>query len=368
MTQRERQLLRWIEEDPMISQQDLADKAGITRSSVAVHISNLMKKGYIAGKGYIVRSAPYTVVIGGADMDISGQALSSLVSGDSVPGCVQMRPGGTGLSIAHNMTLLGAEVHLITSFGDDMAGRRITTTCNELGIDISHSLQVSNRSTSTRLRLAAPDETVEYTLSDAGVYDHLTPAFLASRLPFLNNAQLVVVDTNLPEPTLAWLAENCRVPIFATPASAAGAARLRGILDRIHTLKASRRETEGLSGIPLTSRNNIDRAADVLLAAGLRRLFITLGADGVFAADRRERFFLPALPGKAVDPTGCGDAFMAALAWTFPDGVSLEHTARAGLAAASITLESETSVNPSLCAAQVHQRSAAARVHFEYPR
>ena len=54
MTQRERQILKWIEENPLISQQELADKAGIARSSVAVHISNLMKQGHIAGKGYIV--------------------------------------------------------------------------------------------------------------------------------------------------------------------------------------------------------------------------------------------------------------------------------------------------------------------------
>ena len=40
MTQRERQILNWIEENPLISQQELAEKAGITRSSVAVHISN----------------------------------------------------------------------------------------------------------------------------------------------------------------------------------------------------------------------------------------------------------------------------------------------------------------------------------------
>ena len=50
MTQRERQILRLIEANPMISQQELADKMGIARSSVAVHISNLTKKGYIAGK------------------------------------------------------------------------------------------------------------------------------------------------------------------------------------------------------------------------------------------------------------------------------------------------------------------------------
>ena len=47
MTQRERQILKWIEENPLISQQELADKAGITRSSAAVHISNLMKQGHI---------------------------------------------------------------------------------------------------------------------------------------------------------------------------------------------------------------------------------------------------------------------------------------------------------------------------------
>ena len=64
MTQRERQILNWIEADPMISQQELAERAGITRSSVAVHISNLMKKGCIAGKGYIVtRSRRSSTVI-----------------------------------------------------------------------------------------------------------------------------------------------------------------------------------------------------------------------------------------------------------------------------------------------------------------
>ena len=70
MTRRERQLLEWIRENPCISQQELADKAGITRSSAAVHISNLMRKGYIAGRGYLLREAPYIAVVGGVNMDI----------------------------------------------------------------------------------------------------------------------------------------------------------------------------------------------------------------------------------------------------------------------------------------------------------
>ena len=125
MTQRERQLLNWIEENPLISQQELADKAGITRSSVAVHISNLMKKGYITGKGYIVHTAPYVTVVGGVNMDIGGWPGEVPVMQDSNPGVVRMSLGGVGRNIAHNMALLGMDVRLLTVFGDDINAQKI---------------------------------------------------------------------------------------------------------------------------------------------------------------------------------------------------------------------------------------------------
>ncbi|MDY4181799.1 MAG: PfkB family carbohydrate kinase, partial [Pseudoflavonifractor sp.] len=149
MTQRERQLLRWIEENPLISQQELAEKAGITRSSVAVHISNLMKKGYIEGKGYIIHTAPYAVVIGGVNMDIGGRPARKLVPQDSNPGRVRMSLGGVGRNIAHNMSLLGVDVRMLTAFGDDLHAQKIAASCGELGIDISHALQVPGAATST---------------------------------------------------------------------------------------------------------------------------------------------------------------------------------------------------------------------------
>lgn len=368
MTQRERQILCWIEENPLISQQELADKAGITRSSAAVHISNLMKKGYIAGKGYIVRSAPYVAVIGGVNMDIGGQSLAPLVNRDSNPGKVRMSLGGVGRNIAHNMSLLGTDVHLVTAFGDDMAAQKLTASCGELGIDINHALQVPGAATSTYLFLSGPDGDMELAVSDMDIYEHLTPSFLGARLPFLNNAQLVVIDTNIPQESIEWLVENCRVPIFVDPVSTVKTEKLRSVLGKIHTLKPNRLEAEVLSGIPLTSRNNIERAADVLLAEGLKRIFISLGADGVFAADHKERYFVPAIPGKLINATGCGDAFMAAIAWAWLEGTNLENTARAGLAASSIAMESEETINPAMCAAEVHKRSAASRVKFEYPR
>ena len=86
MTQRERQILQLIEANPMISQQELADGLNITRSSVAVHISNLLKKGYIAGKGYVLRSGSYAVVVGGVNVVIGGCSMQKLVAADSNPG------------------------------------------------------------------------------------------------------------------------------------------------------------------------------------------------------------------------------------------------------------------------------------------
>lgn len=359
MTQRERQILRWIEEDPMISQQALAEKAGITRSSVAVHISNLMKKGHIAGKGYIVRTAPYAVVVGGVNMDIGGRSLAPLVPRDSNPGQVRMSLGGVGRNIAHNLCLLGVDVRLLTAFGDDLSAQKLAASCGELGIDISQSLQVPGGATSTYLFISGPEGDMELALSDMDIYRHVTPAFLAARSSLLSSAQLIVTDTNIPAASLAWLAENCKAPLFADPVSTTKAERLWPILGRLHTLKPNRMEAELLSGVAITDEASLRRCADTLLDTGLRRVFISLGGDGVFAADHTGCCHVPCLPGKMVNTTGCGDAFMAAIAWAYLEGTDLAGTARLGLAASALAMESEETINPAMSSQAVRARLSA---------
>ncbi|MCD8329328.1 MAG: PfkB family carbohydrate kinase, partial [Lachnospiraceae bacterium] len=188
MTQRERQILRWIEENPLISQQELAERAGITRSSVAVHISNLTKKGHIAGRGYIVRSASYAVVVGGVNVDIGGISGQPLVAADSNPGRVRTSLGGVGRNIAHNLSLLGVDTRLVTAFGDDTYAQWLEASCSELGIDISRSLHLSGAATSTYLFLAGPDGDMALAVSDMEICEKLTPRFLASQSALLANA------------------------------------------------------------------------------------------------------------------------------------------------------------------------------------
>ena len=356
MTQRERQVLQMIESDPMISQQQIAEVLGITRSSVAVHISNLMKKGCIAGKGYVLRNGSYAVVVGGVNVDICGRSLVPLVAADSNPGAVSMSLGGVGRNIAHNMSLMGVEVRLLTAYGNDLNGERVAASCSELGIDLSQALRVNGGTTSTYLYLTDPEGEMALAVSDMSICEKITPEYLAANLGVLQNAQVVVADCNIPAESLQYLADNLTAPLFVDPVSTIKAEKIRPILNKIHTLKPNRLEAELLSGVKIESKEDVEKAADKLTELGVHRMFISLGADGVFAAMGEEKLWLPNIPGNMVNTTGCGDAFMAALVWAYLEGSSLEETAKAGLAAGSIAMESGETINPDMSAEALRAR------------
>ena len=356
MTQRERQILQLIEADPMISQQAIADTLGITRSSVAVHISNLTKKGCIAGKGYVLRTGSYAVVVGGVNVDICGRSFHPLVEADSNPGRVSTGLGGVGRNIAHNMSLMGVDVRLLTAFGDDPNGQRVAASCSELGIDASHALRLAGETTSTYLYLTGPDGEMALAVSDMEVCRRITPAYLAGNLPLLQSAQVVVADANIPEESLRFLAENSSAPLFVDPVSTAKAEKLRPILSRIHTLKPNALEASILSGVEIHTDADVELAADRLLQMGVHRLFLSLGSRGVYAAMGSERLWLQNLPGTMVNTTGCGDAFMAALVWAYLEGMDLKDTALSGLAAAAVAMESPETINPNMSAETIKAR------------
>ena len=281
-------------------------------------------------------------------MDIGGRPEAALVARDSNPGAVHSSLGGVGRNIAHNMALLGLDVRLLTAFGDDLNAQKLAASCGELGIDISQSPVIPGGRTSTYLFINDERGDMALAVSDMEIYQHLTPQTLAQRHKLLDASQVVVIDTNIPEESIAWLAENCAAPLFADPVSTAKAVKLKPVLGKLHTLKPNRLEAELLSGVPITDEASLNKAADALLETGLRRVFISLGADGVFAADHSGRVQLPCLPAELVNATGCGDAFMAAIAWAYLRGTDLADTARAGLAASSIAMESRETINPAM--------------------
>ena len=356
MTQRERQILELIAANPMISQQELADNLNITRSSVAVHISHLLKTGSIAGKGYVLRTGEYAVVVGGVNVDIGGRSDQKLVAADSNPGKVSISLGGVGRNIAHNMSLMGVDVKMLTAVGEDVHGNRVVESCAQLGIDISHALRPSDCATSTYLYIADDQGEMAIAISDMVICDRITPGYLAANNQVLQNARVVVADTNIPAESLVWLAENCTAPLFCDPVSTIKAEKLKPILHRIHTLKPNRLEAELLSGVPIREKRDAELAAKALIEKGVQRVFISMGADGVYAATADEQLWLRNLPGNMVNTTGCGDSFMAALVWAYLQEMDLRDSALAGLAAGAITMESTETINPAMSATALKMR------------
>ena len=349
MTQRERQLLEWIRENPMISQQELADKAGITRSSVAVHISNLMKKGCITGKGYIVRTDPYVAVVGGVNMDIGAVSAGALVARDSNPGHVTTSLGGVDRNIAHNLCLLGQRTAMVTVMGDDDFGRRVQENAKDIGLDLSAGAVLPDCRTGTYLYICGPDGDMALAVNDMAIYDRMTPDFLRQRLDFINGADLVVLETNLPEESIRWLCDNCKAPILADPVSTIKAEKLRPVLGKLAALKPNRLEAELLSSMSIRTREDAAQAARKLLDTGLGTVFISLGAEGIYAADRSgDTAWVPCARCTVANATGGGDAVAAALAARMVRGDSLAETARWAVGAGALACEAETTINPAM--------------------
>ncbi len=178
-------------------------------------------------------------------------------------------------------------------------------------------------------------------VSDMGIYEELTPAYFARHQGYLNGAALVVADANLPAGALAYLADHCTAPLLVDPVSTVKAEKVRPILGKLHTLKPNRMEAESLSGVKITDRASARRAAEKLLETGLERVFISLGEEGVFAADHQRDVWFPCCPAQMHSATGAGDAFAAALGWAFLEGKDLADSARAANAAAAIAVEGE---------------------------
>lgn len=297
--------------------------------------------------------SPFAAVVGGVNIDLCGKPFAPLVARDSNPGTVRVSLGGVGRNIAHNMALLGLRVDLLTALGKDANAQLMESSCARLGVSLDHALRVEGGATSTYLVITDHQGEMELAVSDMAIYDHLTPDYIAAHLETLNGAALVVADTNIPAGTLAFLAYNCTAPLFVDPVSTAKAVKLRPILGKLHTLKANRLEAALLSGVDITDDASLEKAARSLLGTGMKRVFISLGPEGVLCAQGDELVRLPPIPGEMKNATGCGDAFVAALAWSFLEGLDLERTARAGLAAAAIALAGEETINPAMSAESV---------------
>ena len=275
-------------------------------------------------------------------MDIWGRPKAPLVQKDSNPGAVTMRPGGVGRNIAHDLRLLGLEVSLVAPIGGDVYASAVVDSCQALGIDLSMAPVFKDMRSSTYLYITDETGDMELAVSDMELCSALTPALVAPILPRLQ-AGAVVVDANLPPETIAYICNHCPIPVYADPVSTVKALKLQPVLHRLAAIKPNALEAECLTG-----QRDPERAALALVDRGVQRVFISLGAQGMIAADQKELLRLPGLATQVVNSTGAGDAATAAIVLAGIRGMGLRDAALLAQKAGAVTCRSESANAPEL--------------------
>jgi len=349
MTKREREILYILKENPLIAQQELADLLEIKRSSVGVHLSNLIKKGFIKGKGYIINEAPYLIVLGGANIDIVGFTDVPLVLKDSNQGALKISMGGVGRNIAENLVRLGLNTKLISVIGDDANGRQLKAHSQQMGLDVSDSLFLKNQATSVHLAIMDEHNDMALGLSAMNIYDQFNQSFIKKKDAILKQATCIVLDTNMPKAVLDEVAKNYTdKKLFLDAVAGSKALRAKDTLPYLYLLKVNRLEAEILSGIKIVKQNDINRIANYFLKVGVKNICITLGSDGAFYKNKNMSGQIKPLEIKVVNANGAGDAFMAGLIFSDLQKHSLKESAKVGMTCAAITLSHEDNAHPDL--------------------
>lgn len=357
MTSREREILELIRKNPMISQKELADSLGITRSSAAVHITNLIKKGYIMGKGYIVKDEDYICVIGGANMDIQGFPKDTLIMRDSNPGTVKISLGGVGRNIAENIVKLGVHTKFISAVGGDVYGNKILDEAQLIGLDMQHSLVLKEQATSTYLATLDESRDMMVAIAFMDIFDKMSIDFIKEKKHVVENSRLCVIDTNIPIEIIEYIVTNVKnTDLFLDAVSTSKAKKVKDIIGHFHTIKPNRIEAEILSGIEIKSDDDLKKAAEYFLSKGVKRVFITMGEDGVYYNDGINENHISNPNIKVVNATGAGDAFVAGLAYSYINDFDIDYTTRFAMTASILALSYEDTINPNMSVENINRK------------
>jgi pseudouridine kinase len=358
MTERERQILALLREDPMLSAAAIARRLKTSAAAVSVHLSALRQQGEILGRGHVLKPEGRVIVIGGANIDFKCQSKAAMVAGTSNPGHVSLAVGGVACNIARNLAKLGQPVALISAVGQDEFGERILREARAAGIDVSLTL-FSTKPTGTYAALLDADGELTAAVSAMAAVDDLTPAYLATREAALRQAAMVVADCNLSEAALDRLAAICQaaqVRLVLDAVSTPKVKRLTRVLKAgrpIHLLALNRDEAAALSGKPVRNPAELRQAARTLHDAGIAQVLISRGASGVLASRAEPPLIdeVAPFPAQLVEVTGGGDAALAGTLHGLLQGRDLPEAARWGQAAAAMTVSAAETVSPTLSAA-----------------
>lgn len=318
----------------------------------------------------------YVVVIGGGNIDIGGTPHNKLIHADSNHGDITISFGGVGRNIAHDLCKLGVNVKLVIAVGGDALGQDMIKNCEELGMDITHVLQVPDETSSMYLYVNDEKGDMQISIDHMDICRNITPDYIDSIADVINGAAAVVVDGNISPETFKHILKISEVPVYDDPVSTDFSMKIKDHMEGLDMLKPNRLEAEYITGMTIRTEADFKAAAKAILTMGVHKVFISMGSDGMLAAERTilpngyykdEMYKVDSIPTKVVCTTGAGDSATAAIIWAYTslknyidldkeEDSILALAAKAANATASITIGAVEAISPDLSAEAVLEK------------
>lgn len=265
---------------------------------------------------------PRIAVVGSANVDLTTFTDRFPKAGETIFGQeFHLGFGGKGANQAVAARLCGAEVFMVARVGSDLFGPATIENFLKQGIDVTHVKQVEGLSSGVAPIFVEPSGQNRI-LVVKGANDALKPSDVDAAAEMLKTVDCIVLQFEIPVETvyytIAFARKNgIRCILNPAPAQAVDMAALKDL----DYFVPNEHEAETITGSPVKNAADAKTCAERLIAGGIRRVIITLGANGSLLASRDSCEHVAPFTVKTVDSTGAGDAFIGSFAVFLGEGV-----------------------------------------------
>ena len=350
LNDKESKIIELIRDDPFISQKELSELIGLSRSAIANMISGLVKKGYLLGKAYVINDNRPVVCIGAANIDTRYKIQEQLYFNRTNEVQTEHSLGGVARNIAETLERLETDVQLLSVIGNDISGKNIRTTSKYL-LNLRDIEILDEEKTGSFVEVVDRERNVVLNMVDVSLYDHMTPAWVLKHLETIKRARCLVADTNCPKETLeylTYLAKECGILMIIVTSSVQTMINLPDDLEGIN-LYIKHDEAEVWLQRAIQTDEELSDAVRTFQARGLQSVFITKNNEKVAFGYGNQREICNN-PENANSPYcwGMNEAMCAAVVHYYLKGEKPEVCIKAGVLNAFLTTRTEKVVRPSL--------------------
>lgn len=361
LSKNEKKVLEMIEENPLVTQMEMADAIGISRSTIATVISALTQKKYLLGRAYLVNRSNGVFCIGAMNVDRKYTLQKDIMYQTSNPVTSSSSVGGVARNIAENLGRLQIDTSLISLGGFDQDFQYIKKE-TEPFVNMQHVTQKTEATTGAYSAILDGHGEMELAIADMQIHDEMHLEWIKAYQNVLSQARLIVLDLNLPQETVAYvlsLAQQYEIELFIIPVSGPKMNRLPQDLFGVTWLIVNQDESETFFEEKVENDGDFERLADQWLALGVKNVVVTRGSKSSIYGNQngKRQSFQPPKVEEVVDVTGAGDAYASGVIYGHLKGFAPEESIHLGMANSYATIQSTHTVQADLTAKKLQKKA-----------